>query len=312
MAWALSTGNYARYFQAFTRAELFLPRRADGDQDGPGTPITAEVGGHTVLPVFTSDEGLLTAFAAQPPEVIAVARYEELRDNWPSPRWRLAINPGLPIEAYLPVDLVEPGTRGELTRHDPDLMIWRPGEGEWEPWPPGGPNQALLDAVRHSDGAEYLDALRNCTVTLPTTRRVSAAELDEFARVRLHHRGPGPVSEHTRRVLAELGVSPEAVDREFPWQFAAGRPEPTVEVFTRPEFRPDPAAPSVQTRFLVMLDLMPEGYALSVNPGGPAGLELASGDVPLLRGWDSLQPVPRPVLLGMRWAGESPVRIVEH
>lgn len=313
MAWALSTGDYARYFRAFTRADLFLPRRAEGDPDGPGAPVTAEVAGHTVLPVFTSDEGLLTAFAGQPPDRIVVARYEELREAWPSPRWRLAINPGSPIEAYLPVELVEPGTRGELTpRHDPDVVIRPLGDEGWEPWPPGGANQALLDAVARGDGAEYLDALLDCTVTVPTTRRVSPAELDEFARVKLHHPGPGPVDEPTRRMLIELGVPPEAVDREFPWQLATGRPEPTVEVFTQPEFRPHQEAPSVRTRFLTMLDLMPAGHALSVNPNGPAGLELAGDDVPLLRRWESLQPVPRPVLLGMRWANEATVRVVER
>jgi hypothetical protein len=310
MAWALSTGNYTRYFRAFTRTDLFLPSREGGDPDGLGEPITAEVAGHTVLPVFTSDEGLLAVYAAQPPEVIVVTRYEDLRDGWPSPQWRLAINPGLPIEAYLPVELVELAVRDELSPFDPRLLIGRLGNLEWEPWPPGGPQQALLDAVERSDGAEYLDALRDCMVILPTTRPVSAVEVDEFSTVKLHHRGPGPVDEPTRDLLARLGVRPEAVDREFPWRFATGRPVPTVEIFTQPEFRPDPEAPSVRMRFLPMLNLIPAGYALSVNPGGPGWLELPSEDLPLLREWDGLSPVPLPLLRGMRWA--PPVPIIER
>src|SRR5690606_4915710 len=140
-------------------------------------------------------------------ELIAVARYEELRDLWPAPEWRLAINPGLPIAAYLPVDLVEPGARGELVpKLSPEVVIHPLGDGQWEPWPPGGANQALLDAVSHADGAEYLDALLDSTVTVPTTRRISEAEVDDLAEVKRHHPGPGPVDEATRRLLVGLGV----------------------------------------------------------------------------------------------------------
>lgn len=311
MAWALQSGDYARYFQAFTRAELFLPRRVEDDAAWPGEPVTTEVAGRTALPVFTSDVGLLTVFPE--PEGIALVRYAELRDAWPSPEWLLAINPGLPIEAYLPVDLVEAGVRGELhPKLNPEVVMYPLGDGQWEPWPPGGAQQAVLDAVSHHDGAEYLDALYDCMVIVPTTRRVSPAEVNDLVEVRRHHPGPGPVDEATRRVLVELGVSPEAIDREFPWQLAVGRSEPTVEVFTQPEFRPYPEAPSVRLRFSAVLRLMPEGHALSVNPGGPANLELASGDVPLLRQWDGIQPVPGPVLMGMRWADVSSVRIVER
>jgi|ADGO01.1.fsa_nt_gi hypothetical protein len=145
MAWALATGNYARYFTAFTGADLYLPRRAGDDPDGYGEPVTAELAGRTVLPVFTSDEGLLAAYADQLPDLIVVVSYEDLRDDWPSPQWRLAINPGSPIEAYLPVDLVDPGARGELGPGDPDVLIWQPGQGE-----SGGPGRPAAPTRRCS------------------------------------------------------------------------------------------------------------------------------------------------------------------
>lgn len=306
MAWALSSGDYARYFQALLRAHLSVPVGADTEEGGE--PVTIVLDGRTCLPVFTSHEGLLATIEPLPAAIDTIT-FERLRDDWSSPQWWLAINPGLPIEACLPVELVDRGSRGELIPpYEQDVIIGRLDGTEWSPWPPGGANQALLDAVAHRDGAEYLDALRESWVTVPTTRSVSDREFDAIARVRLHHRGPGPVDDWTRGLLADFGVPAELIDEEFPWRLAASRSQPTAEVFTWPEFhaRAYPGEPSVRMRFSTMLDLLPAGHAVSVNPGGPAEFALSPEDIPLLHRWEGGMPVPQPVLDGMRWALDLP------
>lgn len=315
MAWSLAVGDYARFFRAFARGDLFLPRRSvTGAHGEEPRPVTVEAYGWTVLPVFTSDEGMLAALD-RAADVVEVTTYEHLRNDWPGPEWRLAINPGLPIEAYLPVEAVERGMRGELLpRYDQEIIIRPLGDGTWQPWPPGGANQALLDAVSRGDGWEYLDALLDSTVAVPTGRRVDEGELQDLVRTALHRPGPGPLDDRARHLLSRAGVPAEALDRTFPWRISTSAPEPTVEVFTDAEFLADalPHSPSVTMKFTTMLQLLPAEHALSVNPGGPAGLDLPSDQVPLLARWESIEPVPPGVQLGMRWAGENPIRILER
>lgn len=66
-----------------------------------------------------------------------------------------------------------------------------------------------------------------------------------------------------------------------------------------------PDAPSTRSMFSTVLRLFPAGHALSVNPGGPAGLDLTGDQVPLLEQWERGKPIPSPVMLGMRWAREA-------
>ena len=45
----------------------------------------------------------------------AVTSYPELSRYWPVPEWRLAVNPGHPIDAWLPVEAVAEAAAGTLT-----------------------------------------------------------------------------------------------------------------------------------------------------------------------------------------------------
>lgn len=210
LAWALSGANFARYFRTVLGAELFVPQR-DGDE-----PYGYEVSGRTFLPVFTSEEGMFAVLGAEP-AAATVTSFARLREGWPAPQWWLAINPGLPIEAYLPVTAVEPAARGELLpKSDPEVLVERLADTDWAPWPPGGAGGALADAVASGDGAAYLDALLDGTATVPAAREVSEGELGEFVRTAV--------------------AGPPAPGAEFPFAPAATGPDPAaIEAFTTPE-----------------------------------------------------------------------------
>src|SRR5688572_12161102 len=67
---------------------------------------------HTHLLAFTSNESMRTCLA----EHVGGARRMSLRDLagvWPNNDWWLAINPGLPIEGYLPAWFVAQLARGD-------------------------------------------------------------------------------------------------------------------------------------------------------------------------------------------------------
>ncbi|HEU4422588.1 MAG TPA: SseB family protein, partial [Pilimelia sp.] len=76
----------------------------------------------------------------------------ELRRKWPDPRWRLAVNAGSPIDAYLPIDAVEAAAVGDVAIPTA-AEVAAEGEGGLEV---DGYVRSLLDAV----------------VLVPTTRAV--------------------------------------------------------------------------------------------------------------------------------------------
>lgn len=302
LAWALSGRNYARYFRAFADAPLYLPFRPDESADGPAV---TEAYGWPVLSVFTSEAGVLATWGE--PVDWVVTSFPQMRDSWPEPAWRLAINPGLPIEAVLPVTAVEQVMQGELIPGPDSEVVIRPLlDGDWEPWPPGGANEALLAAAERGDGAEYLDALLASVVIVPTSRPISEPEVLEFAQAQPYRQEGGSLPEWAREQLAQTGVRQEVLDGEFPWRPRATDPEPTIEMFTDARFLPYTFTPQpdLATKFLTLVELLPPGHALAINPGGPAGLDLRSDQIGWLTEWRRSEPVPSPILLGMRWIQE--------
>src|SRR5205814_3355582 len=84
------------------------------NRPGPQRFITAELLGQEYLPVFTSVPALAGVMQGQA-DAYTVTSYEELRRKWPEPRWRLAVNPGTPIDAYVTIEAVERAALGQLT-----------------------------------------------------------------------------------------------------------------------------------------------------------------------------------------------------
>src|SRR5690349_6878715 len=95
---ALAADDRRRFFQIIRDAPLFLPALPDAP-DGPRF-LTQELLGETFLLVFTSVRTLASTVG---PAVsgYTVTSYQELSEHWPVPSWRLAVNAGTPVDAWV-------------------------------------------------------------------------------------------------------------------------------------------------------------------------------------------------------------------
>ncbi|MDT5032357.1 MAG: hypothetical protein QOC94_2528 [Actinoplanes sp.] len=111
---ALRTDDQESYFRILAGVDLLLPVSADALAGlaplGWGTWST---GGRTHVLAFTSPSALQACLADYTGSARRVA-YGELADTWPNLEWWLAVNPGLPIEGYLPAWFVAQLSRGDL------------------------------------------------------------------------------------------------------------------------------------------------------------------------------------------------------
>ena len=110
---ALRMSDQELYFRILARTELLLPVSADAlagrTAMGWGTWNS---GGRTHVLSFTSTEAMRLCLAENAGSARKIA-FHELADAWPNYEWWLAVNPGLPIEGYLP-----PWFVGQLSRGD--------------------------------------------------------------------------------------------------------------------------------------------------------------------------------------------------
>jgi len=111
---ALRTDDQESYFRILAGVDLLLPVSADALAGlaplGWGTWST---GGRTHVLAFTSPSALQACLADYTGSARRVA-YGELANTWPNLEWWLAVNPGLPIEGYLPAWFVAQLSRGDL------------------------------------------------------------------------------------------------------------------------------------------------------------------------------------------------------
>src|SRR4051794_38450924 len=111
---ALRTDDQESYFRILSGVDLLLPVSADALQGlaplGWGTWST---GGRTHVLAFTSTAALQACLADYSGSARRVP-YAELANTWPNLEWWLAVNPGLPIEGYLPAWFVAQLSRGDL------------------------------------------------------------------------------------------------------------------------------------------------------------------------------------------------------
>jgi hypothetical protein len=260
---AASENDRQGYFQLFAVADLFLPQMTGGGA-GPQQFVTFSMLDQTFLPVFTSWQALASQFRGAV-DGYTITNYAELSRKWPHPDWRLAINPGTPLDAYLTVESVADAAVGDVevptltevaqaAQEDEEIeqrLRERQAAGNYS----DDPAEALSAAAEAADAYGYIEQLLEALVLVPTNRPVEAEAILE----------PG-----------------------FPWHPAAeGK---VIEVFTTREAFARVHAdtvPAVEVAMPFVLAMWPEGFGLSVNPGGDDGIELPPEQVILLLAFSS-------------------------
>jgi hypothetical protein len=253
MAQAAAAGDRRAFFQILAAAELVLPCFTQDDDHGGQRFVTAGLFGETFLLVFTSVQ-IMAAKLTGLVDGYALTSYAELREKWPHPDWRLAVDPGSPLEAYVPIDAVRAAAAGELLVPTAAELV---AEAETAVTAPSDVDEELAAAVRTEDVDRYAATLLDALVLVPTERAADPADIV----------GPG-----------------------FPWRFGGPPERPVIEVFTSVDAleRAHPGGlPSVRVALPFALAVWPEGYGLSVNPGEPSGIELPSDQVQWLLLWES-------------------------
>jgi SseB protein N-terminal domain len=111
---ALRAADQELYFRILARTELLLPVSSEALAGrAPMGWGTWNSGGRTHVLAFTSAESMRTCLAEHAGSARRVA-YHELAGAWPNHEWWLAVNPGLPIEGYLPPWFVTQLARGDV------------------------------------------------------------------------------------------------------------------------------------------------------------------------------------------------------
>ncbi|MFV2101956.1 SseB family protein [Micromonospora sp. LOL_024] len=111
---ALLGNDQQLYFRILSSVELLLPVSAQAAAGrAPAGWGTWTTGGRTHVLAFTSAEAMRVCLG----EHVGPSRragYAELATSWPDHEWWLAVNPGLPIEGYLPAWYVSQLSRGDV------------------------------------------------------------------------------------------------------------------------------------------------------------------------------------------------------
>ncbi|SCE76689.1 SseB family protein [Micromonospora chokoriensis] len=111
---ALHANDQELYFRLLSRTDLLLPVSAPTQ---PGQPPagwgTWTTGGRTHVLAFTSAAALRACLGEHPGSNRRVP-FADLAVGWPNQEWWLAVNPGLPVEGYLPAWFVAQLSRGDV------------------------------------------------------------------------------------------------------------------------------------------------------------------------------------------------------
>ncbi|MCG5440324.1 SseB family protein, partial [Micromonospora foliorum] len=111
---ALRANDQELYFRLLSRTDVLLPVSAPAQ---PGQPPagwgTWTTGGRTHVLAFTSAAALRACLGDHAGSNRRIP-FADLAASWPNHEWWLAVNPGLPVEGYLPAWFVSQLSRGDV------------------------------------------------------------------------------------------------------------------------------------------------------------------------------------------------------
>ena len=119
---ALRAGRREDYFRLLSRQDLLLPVSGDGISapGSTGSWATWSTQDRTHVLAFTSEAALRSCLRIHAGPYRTV-RFTVLADSWPDDEWWLAVNPGLPIEGYLPAWFVGQIATGNTALPDQEM-----------------------------------------------------------------------------------------------------------------------------------------------------------------------------------------------
>lgn len=270
---AVSDGDARGYARTVLSAPLYVPLPPGPDTKGWLEFVQALGLDFNHVQAFTSLEGMSTVVAP------FVTEYHEgdfatLARFWPDPTVVLAINPGLPINAVLPLNALSALADGDesiLPAADlADAMaeeaqvrvrqacLAELGDGRRPvgPEPAGELEMSLAGAADRGDANAFLNALFDAEVVVPTTTAVADPDL--------------------------------ITDSDFPWRIVSVGGLAVVPMFTSAAMLDRVASaeqPRALVQFLTVLACWPsEEHLLCLNPGSQTELFLSGETIENLVG----------------------------
>ncbi|MEV4498786.1 SseB family protein [Micromonospora arborensis] len=111
---ALRANDQELYFRLLSRSDLLLPVSAPAQPgQAPAGWGTWTTGGRTHVLAFTSAAALRACLGEHPGGNRRIP-FADLAVGWPNQEWWLAVNPGLPVEGYLPAWFVSQLSRDDV------------------------------------------------------------------------------------------------------------------------------------------------------------------------------------------------------
>ncbi|MEV1315883.1 SseB family protein [Micromonospora arborensis] len=111
---ALRANDQELYFRLLSRSDLLLPVSAPAQPgQAPAGWGTWTTGGRTHVLAFTSAAALRACLGEHPGSNRRIP-FADLAVGWPNQEWWLAVNPGLPVEGYLPAWFVSQLSRDDV------------------------------------------------------------------------------------------------------------------------------------------------------------------------------------------------------